>query len=343
LKATEIARAVGGRYEGGADPELSGVAPLDHARASDLALLSSPRYLPDADASSAGAVLVSATLADRLSGEIPRIVVPDTHRALAVLLPLLYPPPPRHAGVHPTAVLGEGVELGDGVSVGAYAVIGAGTRLGDGVVLEPHVTIGRRCRIGPDAYLHPHVTLYDGVQVGARTVLHAGVRLGVDGFGYTQQQGRHVKVAQVGGCEVGDDVEIGANSCVDRGSIGTTVIGNGCKIDNLVHIGHNVRLGEHCIVIAQVGVSGSTRVGRYVTLAGQAGIAGHISIGDGAVVGAQAGVIGNIAAGQTVSGYPARPHRDAMRSLAAVARLPELTKRLRALERAVLGRRTSEE
>jgi UDP-3-O-[3-hydroxymyristoyl] glucosamine N-acyltransferase len=180
--------------------------------------------------------------------------------------------------------------------------------------------------------------LYDGVTVGARSVLHAGVRAGVDGFGYAHREGRHVKVPQIGLCSIGADVEIGANSCIDRGSIGSTVIGDGCKIDNLVHIAHNVQLGEHCIVIAQVGIAGSTRAGRYVTLGGQAGINGHIHIGDGATIAGQSGVFGDVAPGETVSGYPARPHRESLRAQAGLFRLPELMKRLRALERAVLGK-----
>jgi UDP-3-O-[3-hydroxymyristoyl] glucosamine N-acyltransferase len=200
------------------------------------------------------------------------------------------------------------------------------------------VVVGRDCLIGEDAYLHPHVTVYDGSQVGPRSILHAGVRIGVDGFGYASSRDGHVKIPHVGRCIIGADVEVGANTTIDRGSIGDTVIGDGCKIDNLVQIGHNVRMGENCIVVSQVGISGSTQLGRFVTLGGQAGIKGHIRIGDGATVAAQAGVFGDVEAGATVSGYPARPHRDAMRAQALVLRLPDLMKRLRALERAVLGK-----
>lgn len=338
MNASELARAVGGRYEGGADPEITGAAPLDRAGPSDITLLASARYAGEAEATRAGVVLVTPDLADRLPADHPRIILSDPHRALAELLPLLYPARPHEPGVHPTALLEAGVELGEEVSVGPYAVIGAGARIGDRASIGAHCVVGRLCRVGPGAYLHPHVTLYDGVTVGARTILHTGVRAGVDGFGYSHRGGRHVKVPQVGRCEIGDDVEIGANSCIDRGSIGSTVIGSGSKIDNLVHIGHNVRLGEHCIVVAQVGIAGSTTVGRYVTLGGQAGIPGHLKIGDGATVAAQAGVFGDVPAGETVSGYPARPHREALRAQAGLFRLPELMKRLRALERAVMGK-----
>jgi UDP-3-O-[3-hydroxymyristoyl] glucosamine N-acyltransferase len=165
----------------------------------------------------------------------------------------------------------------------------------------------------------------------------------VDGFGYSHRGGKHLKVPQVGRCEIGDDVEIGANTTIDRGSIGSTVIGNGCKIDNLVHIAHNVRIGEHSIIVAQVGIAGSTRIGRYVTLGGQAGLPGHITVGDGATVAAQAGVFGDVPAGATVSGYPARPHREALRMQGALARFPRLIQRLRALERVVFGEKRPDE
>jgi UDP-3-O-[3-hydroxymyristoyl] glucosamine N-acyltransferase len=342
VRASAIAQAVDGRLEGGSDPDLTGAAPLDHAVATDLTLLTSPRYAGEADATAGGAVLVSEALSGRVRAGLPRIVVRDVHSALCVVLPLLYPQQRPAAGVHPTAVLEPGVSIGESVSIGAHAVVGAGTRIGDGAVIGSHAVIGRLCRIDADAYLHAHVTLYDGVTVGVRSVLHAGVRAGVDGFGYSHRDGRHVKVPQVGRCAIGADVEIGANSCIDRGSIGSTVIGDGCKIDNLVHIAHNVRLGEHCIVIAQVGIAGSTRTGKYVTLGGQAGINGHIAIGDGATIAAQAGVFGDVAPGETVSGYPARPHREALRAQAGLFRLPDLMKRLRTLERAVLGKDSAE-
>jgi UDP-3-O-[3-hydroxymyristoyl] glucosamine N-acyltransferase len=343
LKATEIARAVAGRFEGGADPDLTGAAPLDRAAPSDLALLTSRRYLTDAADTAAGAVLVTSELATHLPAGRPRIVVDDPHHALTIVLPLLYPPARPVPGVHPTVVLGEGVELGEGVGIGPYAVVGAGSGIAAGAVLGAHVAVGRHCRVGAGAYLHPHVTLYDGVTIGARSILHAGVRAGVDGFGYSHREGRHVKVPQVGRCEIGADVEIGANCTIDRGSIGSTVIGDGCKIDNLVHIGHNVRIGDHCIIVAQTGIAGSTRIGKYVTFGGQAGINGHIRIGDGATIAAQAGVFGDVPAGVMVSGYPARPHRDALKGQAALARLPQLLQRLRALERAVLGRDVADE
>jgi UDP-3-O-[3-hydroxymyristoyl] glucosamine N-acyltransferase len=342
VKASAIAAAADARLEGGSDPEITGAAPLDHATASDLTLLNAARYVAATATTAAGAVLVSEDLAGRVRPDLPRLVVKDVQRALSTILPLLYPSAAAPAGIHRTAVIEPGALLGQGITIGPQVVVGAGTRIGDGVFIGAGSVIGRLCRIDANAYLHPGVTLYDGVTVGARSVLHAGVRAGVDGFGYSHQDGRHVKVPQVGRCVIGADVEIGANTCIDRGSIGSTVIGDGCKIDNLVHIAHNVRLGEHCIVVAQVGMAGSTSAGRYVTFGGQAGINGHISIGDGATIAAQAGVFGDVPAGETVSGYPARPHREALRAQAGLFRLPDLMARLRRLERAVTGKDSAE-
>jgi UDP-3-O-[3-hydroxymyristoyl] glucosamine N-acyltransferase len=217
-------------------------------------------------------------------------------------------------------------------------VIEDGARVGAGARIGPHAVVGRGCRVGAGSVLHPHVVLYDGTEVGERTIVHAGARLGADGFGFVPGPEGLRKVPQVGVCRVGDDVEIGANTTIDRGSIGDTVIGDGTKIDNLVQIGHNCRLGRGVVVVSQVGISGSTRVGDGAVLGGQAGVQGHIEIGAGARIGAQAGVTASVPAGAVVSGYPARPHREALRVQAAVFSLPRLVERLRALERAVLGR-----
>jgi UDP-3-O-[3-hydroxymyristoyl] glucosamine N-acyltransferase len=338
LKLSEIARAVGGRAGGGSDPEITGVAPLDCASTSDLALFSALQYRTEATSTAAGAILTTEALARHLPDEMTRLVVGHVHAALAALIPLLYPERRPDPGVHPTAVIDPSAEVADGACVGAYAVIGAATHVAEHAVVGAHVVIGRDCRIGAEAYLHPHVTLYDDVVLGARCILHSGARIGSDGFGYSSSAAGHDKIRHVGRCVLGDDVEIGANTTIDRGSIGDTVIGSGTKIDNLVQVGHNVRMGEHCIVVSQAGVSGSTRLGRFVTLGGQAGIKGHIRIGDGATVAAQAGVFGDVEAGATVSGYPARPHRESLRAQALALRLPELMKRLRAMERTVFGK-----
>lgn len=343
MRASEIARVVGGVLEGDADPELTGVAPLDHARSHELSFLAERRYAADAGQTRAGAILVTESLKSNVPSAIARIVVGDVRRAVAAVLPHLYPETPQAPGIHPTAVLEEGVRLGKDVRIDAYACIGSGAVLGDRVRIGAHAVVGAGCQLGDDVVLHPHVTLYPGVIIGARSILHSGVRAGVDGFGYVPVDGRLAKIPQVGRCRIGADVEIGANTTIDRGSIGDTEIGDGVKIDNLVHIGHNVRVGESSIIIAQVGIAGSTRIGRGVTLAGQAGIPGHLTIGDGATIAAQAGVFGDVPPGATYSGYPARPHKESLRAQAAVMRLPRLLQRLQALERKVFGDESREE
>lgn len=342
MNASAIARLLDAELQGGADPEITGAAPLDRATPTDLTLVAHHRYLAYVEPSHAGLFLVTPDLADRVPSDRPRIVTANAHAALTRVLPALYPEPAGKPGVHPTAVVAEDAELGEEVSVGALAVIGAGSRIGARARIGAQVVIGDGCELGEDVVLHPHVTLYAGVRIGARTIAHSGVRLGVDGFGYTPVDGVARKVPQVGSCVIGADVEIGANSTIDRGSIGATEIGDHVKIDNLVHIGHNVRVGAGTIIVAQVGVAGSARIGRGVTIGGQAGLGGHVEIGDGASIAGQAGVFGDVPAGETWSGYPARPHRDALKGHAAQARLPELKRRVLELEKRIEELKTGE-
>lgn len=343
MKASEIAILVGGELEGGADPVLTGVAPLDRAGAESLSFLANARYLPYLQRSSAGAVLVSAALAEQVPDGTVAIRVRDVHQALARVLPVLYPERVPEPGVHPTAAIAPGARLGSDVVVGPYAVIGRDSVVGDRSRIGAHSVLGEECHLSEDVVLHAHVTLYDGTRVGPRSILHSGARIGVDGFGYVPLDGVLRKIPQVGRCVIGADVEVGANTTIDRGSVGATEIGDGVKIDNLVHIGHNVRIGERSIVVAQVGIAGSARIGRGVTLAGQAGVNGHTEVGDGATIAGQSAVFGEVPAGATYSGYPARPHREAMRAQASLFRLPKIMKRLSALERAILGREAAEE
>lgn len=342
MKASDIAKLVDGNLkEGGDDPDLTGVAPLDRAGPADLTLLVHPRYARYLESTRAGAILVNEALAEKCRGR-PHITVADVHAALARLLPVLHPQERPTPSVHPTAVIGRSVSLGEHVLVGPYAVIGAGSTIGSRSRIGAHAVIGERCEIAEDVVLYPHVCLYANVRVGARSILHAGVRAGTDGFGYAFTPAGHTKVPQVGRCIIGSDVEIGANTTIDRGSIGATEIGDGVKIDNLVHIAHNVRIGAHSIIVAQVGIAGSTTIGKGVTLAGQAGIPGHLHIGDGATIAAQAGVFGDVPAGATYSGYPARPHKEALRTQAGLGRLPDVLRRLAALEKALSSSTASE-
>jgi UDP-3-O-[3-hydroxymyristoyl] glucosamine N-acyltransferase len=228
-------------------------------------------------------------------------------------------------------VIGRGARLGANVSIGAYAVIGDGARIDDDVVIDAHAVVGVGVAVGAKSHLYPSVTAYSGAVIGQRVIVHAGARVGSDGFGYVFRGGRHEKIPHVGRCIVEDDVEIGANTTIDRGSIDDTVIGAGTKIDNLVHIAHNCRIGRLCLIMAQVGIAGSVRVEDGCIIAGQVGISGHHTIGKGSTLAAQAGVFGDIPPGETWSGYPARPHKEALRAQATLFRLAPLMRQLEKL------------
>ena len=331
LTAEAIAAAVGGTLQGDPSAQVSGVAPLDRADASHLTFLGNAKYAPLAADREIGVVLVTADLVEQVRARA-RVVVTNPHEAMLPLLPLLYPPPTHRAGIDPTVRLGRGVSLGDDVSLGPGVVIGDGVRLGARTQVDAYVVVGDGVEIGDDCHVYPGATLYSGAQLRDRVIVHAGARLGSDGFGYVFRNGAHAKIPHVGRCIVESDVEIGANTTIDRGSIDDTVIGAGTKIDNLVHVAHNVRIGRLCLIMAQVGIAGSVRIEDGCILAGQAGISGHLTIGKGARLAAQAGVFGSIPAGETWSGYPARPHKEALRAQAAMFKLPSL---IRALERLV--------
>lgn len=245
---------------------------------------------------------------------------------------------PGPAAIHPTAVVGEGTELGEGVSLGAFAVIGRGVRLGAGVGVGSHAVVGDGCDVGEHSVIHPHATLYSDVVLGPRSVVQSGACLGPDGFGYAFEEGGHRKIAQVGGVRVGADAEFGANSTVDRGSVGHTVLGDGCATGDLVHVGHNARLGRSVVVDSLAGVAGSAVIGDDVFVGGQVAIVGHLVVGDGVRVARWGGVTQDVPAGESVSGTPARPRRETRRAQALLYRLPRLLRRLLALERAVAGR-----
>ncbi len=331
ITAEAIAALVSGELIGDGKTAVSGVAPLDRADASHLSILSSVKYAPMMATTKAGVVLVDPEFRDAAGAPRARIIVKQPLEKLLSLLPRLYPPEAPASGVASTARIGKGASLGERVSVGEYAIIGARAKLGNGVVIGPHCVVGDGVSIGDGTRLWPGVTINSGAALGARTVIHSGARIACDGFGFVFRDGAHQKIPHVGRCIIGDDVEIGANTTIDRGSIDDTVVGNGTKIDNLVQIAHNVRIGENCLLIAQVGIAGSATIGDGVVLAGQAGISGHISIGAGARVAAQAGVFGDIPAGETWSGYPARPHREALRASAALFKLAGMMRRLEKL------------
>ncbi len=330
-----VAEWTGGRVVGDATLALRRPAPLETAGDDELGLLADRKYLSAAGQSNAGAFLVSEELSDDFPDPRPRIVVPDARAALVPILERMDPTPRPVPGVHPTAVLEPGVQLGEGVSVGPYAVLEAGCVVGDGTRVGAHCVVGARAVLGRECYLFPHVVLYPNTVLGDGVRIHSGARVGSDGFGYVVQEGRYRRVPQVGGCILEDDVEVGANSCVDRGSIGDTTVGRGTKMDNLVHLAHNVRVGEHVAMAAMTGIAGSTEIGAWAQFGGQSGAVGHLKIGKGARMGAQTGVIGDLEDGAEVTGYPARDLKQQLRGYAATAKLPDALKRLRSLEREV--------
>jgi len=331
LTAQAVADLVGGRLRGDGATSLSSVGPLDRAGPETLSFLVSPKYLPYFRASSAGAVLVTEALADEPSGPATRIIVSDPHQALLKAVPALRPRHPAPPGIDPTARLGEGIILGERVAVGAYAVlgravrIGARTRIDPGVVIDDDVVIGDDCLIGARAVCHA------GTRIGNRVVVKAGAVIGGDGFGYASTAEGHMRIQHVGSCVLEDDVEVGSNTCIDRGSVDDTVVGRGTKIDNLVQIAHNVRIGARCLIVAGSGIAGSVRIGDGVIVAGAVGIANGLRIGDGVRIAAKSGVFGDIPAGETWGGYPARPHRTFLRAQAALLRLAPLAPEIETL------------
>jgi UDP-3-O-[3-hydroxymyristoyl] glucosamine N-acyltransferase len=330
LTAADVAAAAGGSLVGDGAASVSSVAPLERATANDLSFLAHPKYAPAFAKSQAGVVLVAPELAESEGKARARIVVTNPHDALVALLPKLYVAPAFEPGVHPTAII-QGATIAPSARVEAHAVVGPGATVGERAWIGPHCVIGEGVSLGDDSRLFPQVVLYPGSQVGARTAIHAGTIIGSDGFGYAYRDGSHRKIPHVGRCVIGNDVEIGANCTIDRGSIDDTVVGDGTKIDNLVHLAHNVKVGRLCLLMAQVGVAGSARLEDGVILAGQAGVGGHLTVGAQTRIAAQAGVIGDVPAGETWSGYPARPHKEALRASAALFKLAGLLKRLERL------------
>jgi UDP-3-O-[3-hydroxymyristoyl] glucosamine N-acyltransferase len=308
---------------------VSGVRPLDTAEAEHLSFYHNRRYLDAARTSRAGALLVAdpAPFPGRAL-----LVCPDPYAALGELVTLFHPPVRPPAGVHESAVVHPSAAVGAGVSVGPCAVVGERATIGDGAVVGPCCVLGAESAIGDGTILHPNVVIEPGCRIGARCILHAGVVVGSDGFGFATVGGEHRKVPQVGIVVVEDDVELGANVCIDRAALGETRIGRGTKVDNLVQIAHNVRIGEHSLIVSQVGISGSTRLGHHVVMAGQSGAAGHLDIGDGAVVAARGAVMHDTPAGAMVAGTPTRPLREHQRAMANLYRLDELRRRLKAVE-----------
>ena len=327
--AAELARHLQGEVVGDASTVLSGFAAAAAAKPGDLTFAENDEFFARAEQSAASAILVSGPYT---SAHKVLIRVPNARVGFAKVLPLFFPPARYPAGIHPSAVVSPSAQVDPTACVGPLCVVGEHTQIGARSVLISGVHVGPDCRIGEDVCLHPSVVLYARCLLGNRVTVHAGSVIGSDGFGYVLDQGRHIKVPQIGNVVVHDDVEIGANVTVDRAALGSTVIGKGAKIDNLVQIAHNVVVGDHSIIVAQVGIAGSSKLGSYVVLGGQVGIAGHLTLGSQVTVGAQSGVMTPIPDGEKWLGSPAQPDRQAKRQMIAVTQLPDLLKRVKQLE-----------
>jgi UDP-3-O-[3-hydroxymyristoyl] glucosamine N-acyltransferase len=328
--ASELAKHLDGEVAGDASLVLKAFAPADRAKPGDLTFAENEAYFRRAEESHASAIIVDGPFQ---SERKTLIRVANARVAFARILPLFSNEPVFAAGRHPTALVDPTAQVDPSAHLGPYCVVEAEVRIGPRVVLQGMNYVGAQSQIGEETILFPHVTLYPRTEIGCRVRIHSGSVIGSDGFGYVPDGGAHRKVLQIGTVIIEDDVEIGANVTVDRGALGATVIGKGSKIDNLVQIAHNVTIGEHCLLISQVGIAGSTRLGSNVTLGGQVGLAGHLKLGKGAAVQAQSGVMNDIPEGETWLGTPAQPGRQAKRQMIAAQHLPELLRRVAALEK----------
>ena len=342
ITVRELAQHLNGEVLGDPDRMISGVGSLASAGPGDLVFVDQPRYFEELRTSKASAAIVPEGVEPPpgMSG----IRVGHPQLAMARALDILRPQERAFVGISPMAWLGKGVEIAEGVGIGPHVHVGDGVRIGKGTEIYPGTTIGRGSVVGEDCLLYSGVHIYHDTAIGNRVIIHSGAIIGADGFGFVQEKNsgpnaspfeplRHKKIRQVGRVVIEDDVEIGANTTIDRAALDVTRIGRGTKIDNLVMIGHNVRVGLHCIIVGQAGISGSTVLGEYVTVAGQAGLTGHLKVGSRAVIGAQAGVTKDIADGQIVLGSPAIDARQARKSLALIDSLPEFKKSIASHEK----------
>jgi UDP-3-O-[3-hydroxymyristoyl] glucosamine N-acyltransferase len=334
MRVRELAEWLGATWEGDGERELSGAAPLETAGAADLSFVASRKGMAQAPSSAAGCLIIPLD-ADLTGRTIIRVQEPRTAFARAVSR--LHPAPEIEPGIHPTAVIAPGAHIGCRVAVAAHVTIGEGTRIGDGCSIGAGCAIGQRVTLGNRCTLHSSVSIYDDVDIGDRVILHSGAVIGADGFGFVMVGDHYEKFPQIGRVVIGDDAEIGANCCVDRAALGVTWIGEGAKLDNMVHVAHNCRIGRHVVVAAQTGFSGGVVVGDYAVIGGQVGIGDKARIEPRAVLGSGCGVLTSkiVHAGQVVWGTPARPLKEHLEQLANVAKLPEMRKELTELRRRI--------
>jgi len=330
LKLKDIAARLGSGLEGDGEIEITRVASIEEAGPGDLTFFTNPKYGPELRATKASAVILGK---GAVQAPCAMLRHPQPYLAFAQAVELFADPWRPLPGAHPTSILGTDVSLGEGASVGPYAVVGDGASIGARTIVHPHVVIGRHVVIGDDCVLHARVSIRERVRIGNRVIVQDGAVVGSDGYGFARRpDGTHHKIPQIGGVVIEDDVEIGAQTAIDRPAVGETRIGAGSKIDNLVQVAHGVTVGRNVLLAAQVGVAGSTTIEDDVTLAGQVGVAGHITIGKGVIATAQTGIPNSVAPGAFISGYPAIANRDWLKSSAVFRRLPEMRKTLAELE-----------
>ena len=328
--AGDIAERLGGTVLGDRTMPLTGFQAADRARAGDLTFAENRTFFERAEQSSASAIIVDKSF---VSERKVLIRVSSARLAFAKVVPLFYPEPGPPAGIHPSAIISDKAEVHPEACIGAHVIIGEGTTIGARTVLHGNNYVDEHCVIGKDCAIFHNVSLYPRTELGNRVRIHAGTIVGSDGFGYVQEDGKHLKVPQIGNVVIDDDVEIGANVTIDRGALGPTHIGAGTKVDNLVQIAHNVSTGENCLIVAQAGVAGSTKLGNSVTLAGQVGLAGHLRIGHNVTIAAQSGVMKGINDGEKWFGTPAQPDKKMKRQLLALKKLPDLLRRYNRFEK----------
>jgi len=326
----EIARAVDGEIQGDPDKLIQGAAPFEEASEEEITFAASPKFIKQIDRSRAGAVIVPSGVPKMA---VNLVVVKNPLVAFAKILELLYPSVPGKTGIHSRASVGENFIRGSSVSIGSSVVIADNVTIGERAVLHPGVVVGCDVTMGDDVVIYPNVTILERCRIGSRVIIHAGSVIGSDGFGFAPDGERWVKIPHKGIVRIDDDVEIGAGNTIDRGTLGQTWIQKGVKTDNLVHIAHNVTVGENSVFAAQAGVAGSATLGRHTVVAGQAGIGGHLILGDYVTVGPQAGVSRAVPEGMTVSGTPEMPHKKWLRVQRTIPQLPELKKRIAELEK----------
>lgn len=328
----EIGKIVGGEVIGRSDIPISGVSGIEEAKKGNITFFVNPKFLPLVYKTHASAILAAKEIPDC---NIAMIIVPNPYLAFVKLINLFYVEERKPFGVDKSAVIGENVKLGKDISIYPFVVVEDNVEIGDRVTIMPGGFIGRNSKINEDTIIYPNVSVRESTEIGKRVIIHSGTAIGGDGFGFLQENGKHIKIPQVGSVVIEDDVEIGSNVSIDRATLGKTIIKQGTKIDNLVQIGHNVIIGENNILVSQVGISGSCVIGDNVLLAGQVGIADHVRIGDNVIVGAKSGVGRDLKANSIVSGAPAYPHHKWRRTQVCLHKLPEFFKKLRKLEKKI--------